>query len=657
MLAYAGLCLLGLGVFRLALVGFNFTRIEPALLPQLLLHGLRFDFMTVAHLLVPPLLLSAFSPPAAAPALSKLLRGYYRIALVWLMAMEAIGVGFIVEYDHRPDQLFWDYLAYPQEVSQMLLRGFGAEILGVLVTIALACVIGNHRLMTQPIRLGTALSIANALCFCVLTVVLAAGIRSSFGHRPANISSALFSNNRLANELALNSGYTSMYALYAGKNSVDNRKLYGGMPLVDAIATVFDSQRQPRPELPYRELPTVRTITPDVALTRPRNVVIILEESMGSRFVGCLGGRALTPNLCDISRSGVLFENLYATGTRTVRGIEAVLSGYPPSASESVVKRTKSRRDFFTLALALRPHGYRSFFLYGGEPNFDDMGSFMLGNGFDEIIAGAAAYPDAQFKGSWGVSDEDWARKAHQVFSKAQAQGPFFGLMLSTSNHTPWEYPAGRIQPVGPAATRDNSVRYADYAIGEFFKLARSSTYFDDTVFLIVADHDDRVFGSEFVPIDHFRIPGVLIAPGLAPRRESRIASQIDLMPTILPLLGVPLETPGIGQNLFAESLTGPGRALMQYGMNNALMVGDAVVVHLPGKPALHFRYRNGALQAGPANPVLEHLALAYLSVAHDLYAEELYRLPTPEQQASASLPRRLLADSLAARSRLNTGR
>jgi len=518
----------------------------------------------------------------------------------------------------------------------MLIGGYAPELAGTLLTAIAAHLVGKHVLVRNEIRLQRGMrpsSIAiNLVVFCVATVLLTLSIRSSLGHRPANISTALFSDNRLANELSLNSAYTAAYARYSRRHDSDNGALYGKMDYQEAIDLVFSSLTPTDAVRNNTELPTLHPIQPSVSLARPRNIVIILEESLGARYVGALGGADLTPNFDRLSNSGVLFTNLYATGTRTTRGIEAVLSGFPPSASQSVVKRGKSRRDFFTLAQLLGQYGYRSCFLYGGEANFDDMGSFMLGNGFDSVIAGAAEYPDAEFVGSWGVADEDWVRRAHQEFEKANAEGPFFGLMLSTSNHSPWEFPSGHIAPApGPLATRENSIRYADYALGEFFKLAQASAYYDNTIFLVVADHDSRVYGDEFVPVDYFHIPGLLLGKDLLPARYDRLASQIDLLPTILPLLGISADSPMIGQDLFAPGLEGPGRALMQYGMNNALMRGDDVVVRLPHRPVKQFKRSANGLVPAPVDAELAAMSLAYLTLASDLYERQAYRVPNVE--------------------------
>lgn len=132
-----------------------------------------------------------------------------------------------------------------------------------------------------------------------------------------------------------------------------------------------------------------------------KNLVILLQESLGSRFVGGLGGLPLTPNLDQLLKEGWSFTQMYATGTRSVRGIEAVTTGFPPTPSRAVVKLSKSQTGFFTIADLLQKQGYHTQFIYGGEAHFDNMKSFFLGNGFEQIVD-EPQYDNPEFKGSWG---------------------------------------------------------------------------------------------------------------------------------------------------------------------------------------------------------------------------------------------------------------
>jgi phosphoglycerol transferase MdoB-like AlkP superfamily enzyme len=362
-------------------------------------------------------------------------------------------------------------------------------------------------------------------------------------------------------------------------------------------------------------------------VTRPYNLVIFLQESLGAGHVGHLGGLSLTPNIDRLCEEGMCLTRLYATGTRTSRGIEAVVAGFPPSPSLAVLKLTRARHGFFTLADVLSRHGYSTEFIYGGVANFDDMRSFLLGNGFERIIE-QRDFEAPAFVATWGVSDEDLVERANEEFRKPRDR-PFFALLLSSSNHEPFEIPERRIEPYrSPLYARENAIKYADHAVGRFFELARREAYFDNTIFVVIADHDARAKGSPLVPVENFHIPGIVIGPDVPVGRYTRIASQIDLPPTLLHLLGIEELVPTPGRNLLRLPDDDPGRAVMQYGLNHGLRVGDRMVVHQPDAPAQSFRIEGSQLVRIADDAELTRDALAHALWPGEVYSRGLYRLP-----------------------------
>jgi phosphoglycerol transferase MdoB-like AlkP superfamily enzyme len=448
-----------------------------------------------------------------------------------------------------------------------------------------------------------------------------------------NASNAVFSNDQLTNCLALNSTYTVLHALYALKHEASPSRMYGAMDEEEAYRRVRAYMSVPPGAFTDPAVPLLHRQPADTNASRPRNVVIFLQESLGAEFVGCLGGMPLTPELDRWSREGLLFTNLYCTGTRSVRGIEAVVSGFLPSPSESVVKLDGARTGFATIASVLRRHGYRASFIYGGMSNFDNMAAFFNGNGFDRVIDQRDFDADGNtyaMRGTWGYSDEDLARKANDYF-KSLGDAPFFSLMFSTSNHEPFEFPEGRIELFErPANTVHNAIKYADFCIGRFLELARREAYFENTLFLVVADHNTRTYGKNLVPVHKFRIPALLIGPGVpAGERHDKLASQIDLPVTLLGLAGVETEHPMPGRDLSRLHDTVPGRALMQFMETNAFRVEDRLVILQPGKPPVQFRVANDStLHPVPLDAALSRDALAHVVAAELLYKNKQYRLP-----------------------------
>jgi phosphoglycerol transferase MdoB-like AlkP superfamily enzyme len=520
-----------------------------------------------------------------------ILRVWLTLGLWVLVFLEVSTPSFIAEYGFRPNRLYVEYLIYPKEVLSMLWAGRKAElILSSLITIGTLA--GGWWLggrLTQQITYPK--WYWRPVLTILVIVVTLLGARSSLGHRPLNPSLVAFSNDPLVNSLVLNSSFSLMFAISQMNNEEDASKVYGKLSADKIIDIVRRESGRSMSAFTSADIPSLSFNQASYS-GKPKNLVIILQESLGARFVGSLGGLPLTPNIDKLSQEGWFFENLYATGTRSVRGIEAITTGFTPTPARAVVKLGKSQTGFFTIADLLKQHGYETQFIYGGESHFDNMRSFFLGNGFTNIVD-QGDYKNPAFIASWGVSDEDLLFRADEEFSRMHKQGkPFFSLVFSSSNHDPFEFPDNRIELYEqPQYTMHNAVKYADYAVGEFFKKAKKSEYWKDTIFLVVADHDSRVSGSDLVPVSRFRIPGLILGEGIDVKRDSRVTSQIDMAPTLLSLMGVSDSYPMLGRDLTQVPSDWKGRAMMQYDKNFGLLEGNQVTILQPELPAESFTY------------------------------------------------------------------
>jgi phosphoglycerol transferase MdoB-like AlkP superfamily enzyme len=621
-----------LALSRLGLLAWQWDRVQDVSPWPIFARGLRLDVVLLCYLVWVPVLLHLLLPPS--PLRTRVAAALLAAMGTLLLFMEGATPEFMGEYDNRPDRLFFEYLAYPREVFGMLWAEHRAVLAGVPLATALLAW-AQWRFWTRwvpqerPWRRRR-----RAAAVLVLLPLLVVGARG-LDHRPLNLSHAAVSANRLANELVPSSAYTLAYAAYATRHEAELDRLYGHMPWPEALARVREYMRVPEGDFTHRALPTLHRTRVAPRPGPPLNLVILVEESLGAPFVGHLGGLPLTPNLDRLAAQGWAFTRLYATGTRTARGLEAIESGFAPTPAPAVLKLPRAQGGFFTLAELLRRRGYATEFIYGGVANFDNMRGFDLANGFDRVIE-QEHFENPAFLGTWGVADEDLVAKAHETFV-AHGDKPFFAVLLSGSNHDPFEYPPGRIEPYEqPDDTRRNAMKYADYAIGRLFELARAAPYFGRTIFVVVADHDARVYGADFVPVEHFRVPAVIVGPGVPVRRDGRLASQLDLGPTLLHLLGIPDPHPMTGRDLLALPARDPGLALMQFDDLHGFRYGDRLVVHQPGQPALHFSVGpRDELAAAPRDAELERDALAHALFPLEAYGRGVYRLPGPAPQGT----------------------
>jgi phosphoglycerol transferase MdoB-like AlkP superfamily enzyme len=616
-LAILALCYLAiLSASRLLLVGIYTDRVSPTDgLGIILLQGLRFDIILLGMILGPVFMIKPWFHLDAFPRIAGrwILPVYVGVITALVFFVEASTSSFIAQFDSRPNYLFVEYLAYPREVLPTVFGTRPVELTAFTISAFLLA-----QIVTKWLRKDPQSDVRVSILFCVMAspiiaIITFAMIRSTLDHRPVNPSIAAFSQDSMVNQLPLNSPYSLIYSIYEQNRDAAREGIrYGAMEDKEVLDIVLrEAAIAPSQQLDATA-PTLHHQVATRAREKPLNLVIVLEESIGADFVGHLGGKDLTPELDKLADQGMTFERLYATGIRSVRGVEAVITGFTPRAQLSVVKLAETQRNFFTLASLLERHGYQTSFIYGGESHFDNMKRFFLGNGFQTIID-ENDYEEPAFTGSWGVSDEDLFDRAHETFSKAGDQ-PFFSLVFTSSNHTPFDIPEGRVSesPYGP---RETAINYADYALGRFFDAARQSSYWENTVFLIVADHSVRVLGGKLVPVERFRIPGVIVGGTIEPRRLSGIASQIDLFPTLLSLIGLSSDHPGIGRDMtLPEYSAGSGRALMQFNELQAYVEGDRVVVLQPDLEPMTFHFDStGAMELIPeGDPQLERKALAY---------------------------------------------
>ncbi|MCJ7555951.1 MAG: LTA synthase family protein [Gammaproteobacteria bacterium] len=616
---------------RLLLVAWQWQRVSDAqMLENVLVQGLRFDLVTCGLLFIIPALSFPLSGMGKFGwnAWKGMMAWYLPACFTMLVFMEISTPSFVTQYDVRPNALFFKYLIYPKEVLSMLWKAYPLQLIIGFAAVP-ASVIWMRARLRRPLLLARSPGFATAVLATPLLLVLCvAMVRSTTAHRPVSPSTVARSNDPMVNELSLNSSYSLLYAAYERLRESENSFPYTRVAAASNIAAMRAEMLLPAADFTHADIPTLHRQLATTHPNEPLNLVIILEESLGAEFVGSLGGLPLTPNLDSLAAQGLWFERLYATGTRSIRGIEAVVTGFTPSANESVVKLSKSQRGFFTLGSLLKEHGYATSFIYGGEGDFDNMRRFFVGNGFDQVID-QKDYIAPVFLGSWGVSDEDLFQRAHEQFEAAQ--GPFFSLVFTATNHSPYEYPDGRIELYEPEPnTVNNAVKYADYALGEFFKKARQSKYWEHTVFMVVADHNSRVYGASLVPIERFRIPGLILGGSIVPGRHTGIASQIDLGPTLLSLIGMSAEHPMVGRDLTRPDLAAePGRAMMQYYASQAYLEDEQVVVLQRNLAPRQFIYKDGAYgsESEPSAMMLGK-ALDYANWSDLAYENQWYRLP-----------------------------
>ncbi len=619
----AGVYVLLLGIFAalrllLLLRNANFSHhVENGVLLQSFLVGLRFDLAVSSYLMIPFFLLLILLPGRFRQAM---LGGFALLAggLIFLGVAEAEFYG---EFESRFNSLVFEYVGHPKIVIGMIWDGYPV-VRYTLIWLALTLLFlaGLRWLYRRSLADAQPVSCPRGSMLRVMggTVALALMVfasRGGVGHEPLRWGDAFFSESTFANHLALNglftlgrSGWDKIYSKQAFwtesmapeaalKTSLDMLSLSSETSLGEPGHPLLRSESSSAPLLPMNNLQA----------GRPMNVVVILMESFSARFVGALGApSALTPEFDRLSERGILFERAFSNGTHTHQGVYATLTSFPNLPGyEYLMKMMEANQEFSGLPTLLHRHDYQSLFLYNGLFSWDNKEGFFRQHGMDRFI-GTNDYVNPTFVDPvWGVSDYDVFTRANREFKDMAEKGPFFSSILTLSNHAPFNLPEPlpfeRIRTGDAYEGRYNGMRYADWALGEFFRMAQQEDYFNDTLFVITGDHG---FGSPpmITPmmLSRFHVPLLFYAPGLlgdhAERRQT-VASQVDIGPSVLGLLGMNDPHQGWGRNLFSPTLKDEGFALIKPSGGEeqvALIEGDRLLLVAPKEQPRLYRYNLG---------------------------------------------------------------
>lgn len=517
--------------------------------------GLAFDLVTLGLAL--PALLVLESLLGTRKSAGRVRRG--AVLAVACIGLFALGFGVMAEW------FFWDefgvrfnfiavdYLVYTREVVGNIRESFPVgTLLGALAVVTLGVVWTSRAWLLRTVSPA-------ALRTRRVTVWLASAA-AAIGLSAAWSMDARLGANEYQKELSANGLYSMGYAF--GNNEIDYFDFYATRPQSAAA--------------PDAELPRI------VSATRPKNVVIVTLESLSSVYMAHGGNtQNLTPKLDRLAEQGLFLSNLRATGNRTVRGLEALSLGIPPLPGHSMIWR-KDNQNLETLGAVLADHGYVNRFMYGGYARFDNMDAYFGGNHYQTLDRSQFPERHRGFGNIWGLADEHLYDYALEQMDRDAASGkPFLMHLMTTSNHTPFTFPDGRIDLT---RSRQGAVKYSDYAVGRFIEMARSKPWFKDTVFVVVADHCASSKGRTSLPPENYLIPAIVYSPAhLVPHTDSRLASQIDLVPTVLDLLGLPEHTRFMGRSVL-HTYPDAGRAFIATYQKLGYLTPDQLVVLSPGR-------------------------------------------------------------------------
>ena len=630
LLPYAVIFLVLQTVLRLSLLARAFFDVEftTSDVASVLIRGLWFDVVVAGFFLIPiafyHLLLPANKHGDALDCrIDKVMRFVFSFVLLFDFAAEHL---FWTEFTTRFNFIAVDYLIYTQEVIGNIVESYPLHwILSAVAVLAL--LIGWVSLRCQPLSTGNVPAFKRRAGGFVVLVLASSALCTV-----STMDTAEFKDNAEATELAANGVYNLFHAFW--HNEISYERFYATRDdeeiAHNARSLLFEEEEDVR--FVHQDGKDLTRIVPAQKEEQHKNVMLVVMESMSAAYIGQFGNKeGLTPNLDRLANEGLIFTKTYATGTRTVRGLEAVTLSIPPTPGQSIVRR-QGNDNLFSLGFVFKDRGYDTKFLYGGYGYFDNMNDFFSGNGFDVIDRMQMKEGEVNFANVWGVCDEDMFTRAIKEADASHTNGKhFFHLVMTTSNHRPYTYPEGRID-IASHSGRLGGVKYADYSVGKLIEEAKKKPWFKDTVFVFIADHTAGAGGKAELDPRKYHIPMIFYAPDMiTPRRFENIASQIDLAPILLGLLGTSYYTKFYGEDLLNDADEIPHAFISNY-QKVALVKEGRLTVLSPKRGVQEYSWPDIKPLESSDDSALANDAIAYYQSA-SWWKEHYKRIPTVVRQ------------------------
>ena len=534
------------------------------------------------------------------------------------------------EFESRFNFIAVDYLIYTYEVVSNINESYPLPVLvSAMLLLTAGVMVLFYKLKMFQRSFASNTSVVNRLK--ISGVLVTAGalfvlfLSTSFAEK---------STNRYRNELG-KAGIFSFFAAFKN-NELDYYAFYSVNEEAKNFNIMRDELSEPDVEFLSDSHPVRRIIRSTDSLQQKPNVIVITIESFDAGFMGYFGNtQNLTPNIDSLAHNSLIFTDLYATGTRTVRGMEALTLNIPPTPGHSIVRRPNNGK-LLNIGTVFKEKGYQSTFIYGGDGYFDNMNAFFGNNGFDIIdrkrnmnigdkYAGKrTAIPDSEisFENAWGICDEDLYRAAiRDADEKYSNKRPFFQFVMTTSNHRPYTFPEGKID-IPSGSGRNGAVKYTDYAIGQFISQIKEKPWFENTVVIVVADHCSSSAGKNEINVAKYHIPCLIynLKGDYAIHTIDKQCSQIDIFPTLFALLGWTYESNFFGKSVLSDNFS--PRAFVGTYQQLGYLQNDSLLILSPQQKATTclLNHVKTEFMPIPMDSSLLAKAIAYYQTAHLLF-------------------------------------
>jgi len=632
-LIYFLLLFLGISLLsRVALLLYDFSLVDSSLweLFKIFLVGFFYDVVAYCYAIIPFVVYLFVIPQRL---FNSKIHRLLSLGILFLMIYGVVFNGFSEwffwdEFGKRFNFIAVDYLVYTTEVIKNIQESYPMPLLITvifLISLAIfALLFRRSRGFENLFRDESSYSqrLIPTIVLLALPIFLFVGLNKQ------DLATSV-SENRYNQELAKN-GFYSLFSAFRN-NELDYYEFYLTQEDHKVLSRYRDLVGSAKSHFLFEDLnKTLRAIEDEKKEQYP-NVMLVMIESLSSSYMGVYGNpKKLTPHMDALSQKSLFFSNFFATGTRTVRGMEAVTMSLPPTPGRSIVKRPDNH-NMFGMGWVFKEKGYENKFIYAGHGYFDNMNEYFSHNGFEIVDRLSFDEEEIHFANVWGVCDEDLFDKSIKEADASYAkQKPFFNFIMTTSNHRPYTYPEGKID-IPSHTGRDGGVKYTDYAVDQFLKKASQKPWFDSTLFVFVADHNGGSAGRSELPLYRYKIPLLIYAPKLIKAQEiTKLSSQIDLAPTLFGLMHWSYRSKFYGRDILSEDFR--PRALVGNYQKLGLYQEDRLTILLPNKTIKSFQVRSLSREGNEYQAITPKRddvddAIAYYQSASYFYRNHLDRV------------------------------
>lgn len=506
-------------------------------------HGLSLDLSTALYVVSVPLLLTIVNVWWQNEKVFRwmMLVFYGFIALAFSLAFVS-DTSLYPFWGFKLDASCLQYLETPTEAMASVTTGYlvvrfvAFIVITALIFLGYRAVVRSRR--TEQQQSSILKRIVETVCYIMAIPLIVIGIRGGLSESTTNIGQVYFSQNQFLNHSAVNPVFSFLASF---EKTATNNTVYHFMDETEC--------RQIIDGLYNTESTDIDTLL----TTQKPNIIIILLEGCGGEFTEIGGRNDITPNLNALAREGVYFTNCYGNTWRTDRGTVCAWSGYPSFPTMSVMKMPAKSRTLPNIAKTLvETHGYNTYYLYGGDINFTNMRSYLVGGGFETLKWKQDYTAEEQETSQWGVCDGITFESLYDMATTAQE--PFVIGYSTLSSHQPWDVP---IQHFDDEVL--NAFYYLDDCLGRFVERFRQSDRWQNTLLVLLPDHGipyNEIIESHPL-LNH--IPMIWIGGAVKePRRISQVCNQTDLPATLLGQLGISHDEYTFSRDVLSSTYTQP---------------------------------------------------------------------------------------------------